>query len=123
MKKCIVWAVALLFVAACNSSAPKDSAVFSESLPESEGEQLYLDMRCPTCHGYQGAGDGFLAAGLQSKPVDFSSAEAMEAIPDDQLKAAIREGTGPGMPKYADFTDHQVEALLQYIRSLSHSPL
>lgn len=112
----------MLFLAACNTPAPKDSVVFSEALPESEGEQLYLDMKCPACHGYQGTGDGFLSAGLRSHPGDFSSAEAMAPIMDAQLQEAIKNGKGEGMPGYAQFTDHQVTKLVQYIRSLSQPP-
>lgn len=83
---------------------------------------MYLDMKCPACHGYQGSGDGFMSAGLQPKSIDFSSAEVMGPIPDDQLKEAIRNGKGAGMPSYTQFTDHQVSELVRYIRSLSQSP-
>jgi mono/diheme cytochrome c family protein len=119
VKKPFVCIAILLFLAACNTSSQEDTVVFSEPLPESEGELLYLDMKCPTCHGYQGEGDGFLSAGLHPKAADFSSAEAMASIPDAQLMDAIRNGKGKGMPSFAGFTDHQVEALVQYIRSLS----
>ena len=122
MKKSFACIAALLFLAACNSSAPKESVVFSEPLPDSEGEQLYLDMKCPTCHDYQGSGDGFFSGGLLPKPVDFSSAEAMKSIPDAQLQDAINNGKGAGMPSYAQFTDHQVTELVRYIRTLSKSP-
>ncbi len=54
--------------------------------------------------------------------VDFSSVETMDSTTDTQLKDVIRNGKGAGMPKYADFTDHQVAALVRYIRSLSQSP-
>jgi mono/diheme cytochrome c family protein len=124
MKKAIVCVAAMLFLAACNSSvpAPKASVVFSEPLPGSEGELLYLDMKCPSCHGHQGSGDGFFSGGLEPKSVDFSSAEVMGAIPDAQLKDAIRNGKGGVMPGYARFSDHQVTELVRYIRSLAQSP-
>jgi len=112
----------LLFLAACDTSSQRDPVVFSEPLPESEGEQLYLDMKCPTCHGFQGSGGGFFSAGLQPKPVDFSSSEAMSSITDAQLRSAIRNGKGAAMPSYSRFTDHQVTELVRYIRSLSQPP-
>ena len=122
MKKSFAGIVIVLFLAACNDSSQRDVIVHSEPLPESEGELLYLDMKCPACHGYQGSGDGFLSAGLKPKPVDFSSAEAMGPISDVQLKEAIRNGKGASMPSYAQFTDHQVSELARYIRSLSQAP-
>jgi mono/diheme cytochrome c family protein len=124
MKKIMACMAAMLFLAACNSSVPvpKTSVAFSEPLPESEGEQLYLDMKCSSCHGHQGYGDGFFGGGLHAKSVDFSSAEVMGAIPDAQLKDAIRNGKGGVMPSYAQFTDHQVTELIRYIRSLAQPP-
>jgi len=122
MKKSFVCIAILLFLAACDTSSQRDPAVFSEALPESEGELLYLDMKCPTCHGYQGSGDGFLSAGLNPKPSDFSSPEAMSQVSDAQIKNTIRNGKSSGMPSYAQFTDQQVEALVRHIRSLSQAP-
>jgi len=122
MKKTFFCMALLLYLAACDSSSKRDPVVFSEPLPESEGEQLYLDMKCPTCHGFQGSGGGFFSAGLQPKPVDFSSSEAMSSITDAQLRSAIRNGKGAAMPSYARFTDHQVTELVRYIRSLSQPP-
>lgn len=125
MKKSLVCIAVILFLAACDTSdtsSQRDPVVFSEPLPESEGELLYLDMKCPACHGYQGSGDGFLSVGLQPKPLDFSSAEVMGMVSDDQLKEAILTGKNMGMPGYPQFTDHQVTELVRYIRSLSQSP-
>ena len=52
------------FFAACQSPVQETDVWFSEPLPESEGELLYLGMKCPVGHGFQGAGDGFLVEGL-----------------------------------------------------------
>jgi len=122
MKKSFVCIGLILLLAACNTSSKKNRTVVSEVLPETEGEQLYLDMKCPACHGYQGFGDGFLSEGLYPKPKDFSSAEVMGSITDTQLTKAIRKGKGVGMPGYPQFTDHQVNALVRYVRSLSQPP-
>ena len=122
MKKSFACIALLMFLAACNNHSQKDTVVFSEPLPESEGELLYLDMKCPTCHGYQGAGDGFLAEGLLPKPVDFTSSVVMKPITDDQLASAIQKGKGIGMPAYPQFTNSQVDQIVQYIRSLSQEP-
>ena len=122
MKKSFACMVIMLFLVACNTSSHKGTVELTEALPDSEGEQLYLDMKCPACHGYQGFGDGFLSEGLFPKPTDFSSTEVMDSVTDDQLVTAIRKGKGIGMPAYPQFTDHQVKALVRHIRSLSHPP-
>jgi len=122
MKKSFVCIAVLLLIAACNTTSKNEVAALPEVLPESEGEQLYLDMKCPACHGYQGMGDGFLAEGLLPKPVDFTSSEAMKPITDDQLAGAIQKGKGIGMPAYPLFTNSQVGQIVQYIRSLSQEP-
>ncbi len=121
MKKPIIFILALGFLAACQSPVQKTDVRFSEPLPESEGELLYLDMKCPVCHGYQGAGDGFLADGLNPKPTDFTSVETMKSLSDTQIKKAILKGKGAGMPNYPQFTEHQISKLATYIRYLSQT--
>lgn len=112
----------LLFFSACNQPPQNEPIIFTEPLPESEGEQLYLDMKCPSCHGFHGSGGGFFSAGLEPKPVDFTSPEAMGSITDAQLAESIRNGKGGGMPGNRRLTDHQISELVRYIRSLSESP-
>lgn len=121
MKKPIILILALGFLAGCQSPVQKTDVRFSEPLPESEGELLYLDMKCPVCHGYQGAGDGFLADGLNPKPTDFTSVETMKSLSDTQIKHAILKGKGAGMPNYPQFTERQISKLAEHLRSLSQS--
>jgi len=119
MKKIILCILVVGILAACDSPEPKKYSELPEPLPESEGELLFLESKCPVCHGYQGAGNGFLSAGLKPQPLDFSSAEVMAEISDPQLQAAIRNGKSSAMPAYAQFTDGQLAELTRYIRSLS----
>lgn len=119
MKKIILCIALVGILAACDSPEPKKYSELPEPLPESEGELLFLESKCPVCHGYQGAGNGFLSAGLKPSPKDFSSAEVMSEISDPQLQAAIRNGKSSAMPAYAQFTDGQLAKLTRYIRSLS----
>lgn len=119
MKKIILCMVVVGILAACDAPAPKNYSELPEPLPESEGELLFLESKCPVCHGYQGTGSGFLSAGLKPQPVDFSSADAMAEISDTQLQAAIRNGKNSAMPAYVQFTDGQLTELTRYIRSLS----
>jgi len=89
-----------------------------EPLPTSEGELIYQESGCVLCHGIQGDGDGFLAGGLDPKPRNFTSYEEMRNLPDLQMAEAIKNGIpGTAMPKH-DFTEHQIEELIVYLRSL-----
>jgi high-affinity iron transporter len=119
MKKIILCVAVMVLLEACAKQEVRDHRSLPEPLPESSGELLYLDAKCPVCHGYQGVGDGFLAEGLDPRPVDFTSLEAMSQVSDAQMESAIRRGKGSSMPAYG-FTDRQVSDLVEYIRSLSH---
>ena len=120
MKKIFVCLVMVGVLAACDAPPPKNYSELPEPLPESEGELLFLESKCPICHGYQGTGNGFLSDGLNPQPPDFSSADTMTKISDAQLKTSIRNGKGSAMPAHAQFTDSQLTELTRYIRSLSH---
>ena len=120
MKKILLCILVVGMLAACDSPEPKKYSELPEPLPESQGELLFLDLKCPVCHGYQGTGNGFLSAGLKPQPVGFSSAEVMAEISDAQLMAAIRNGKTSAMPSYAQFTDDQLAELTRYIRALSN---
>lgn len=92
-------------------------------LPEppatSKGESIYKESDCSMCHGEMGDGEGFLAAGLQPKPRDFTSFLQMNAVPDMAMINAIRDGIkGTAMPAHPDFSDEQIEELIIYLRSL-----
>ena len=74
---------------------------------------------CATCHGEMGDGEGFLAAGLQPKPRDFTDFLQMNTVPDMAITNAIRDGLpGTSMPAHPDVNDEQIEELILYIRSL-----
>jgi len=118
MKKIVLGMAVMVFFGACAKKEVRDHRALPEPLPESSGELLYLDAKCPVCHGYQGSGDGFLSAGLEPKPADFTSPEAMSQVSDTQMENAIRRGKGSSMPAYG-FTDRQISDLVKYIRSLS----
>lgn len=87
--------------------------------PSSEGERLFQESGCVMCHGYEGRGDGILAAGLNPKPRDFTSYEEMKHIPYMQMELAIRHGSfGTAMPSFSHFTDEQIHEIIAYLRSL-----
>ena len=79
---------------------------------------------CATCHGTAGAGDGPVAAGINPKPADFTSAEFWASRDDAKLKKAILEGgaavgKSPMMPPQAGVikTDAQFDSLLAYLKT------
>jgi hypothetical protein len=83
-------------------------------------------MRCSTCHGPQGAGDGPGAAGLEPKPRDFRDPAWQASVTDDHLRRIIvlggpAVGKSPLMPPNPDLAgkDDVVGALVARIRSLA----
>lgn len=62
-----------------------------------EAEQIYK-VRCTTCHGPTGKGDGPAAAGLNPKPRDMTSAEWQKSVTDEHIEKIIKGG-GPAVGK------------------------
>jgi mono/diheme cytochrome c family protein len=86
---------------------------------------------CAGCHGSDGKGDGAAAAALDPKPRNF--AEATFAYDTDgdgatgtdvDLFNVIKNGSAvyggaPTMPGRADIPDADIQAMVEYIRSLA----
>lgn len=90
-----------------------------EAKATTKGESIYKESDCSMCHGEMGDGEGFLAAGLQPKPRDFTNFMQMNTVPDMAMINAIRDGLpGTAMPAHPDFNDEQIEELILYLRSL-----
>ena len=49
-------------------------------------------MRCSTCHGPGGKGDGAAAAALTPKPRDFTNADWQKSVTDEHIEKVIVEG-------------------------------
>lgn len=87
-----------------------------------QGEKLYNELGCVTCHG---TGKGPAFAGLYGKPVKLSSGETVVAN-DSYLResilyptAQIVNGYPPIMPTFkGQVTEDQVLQLIAYIKSL-----
>ena len=110
------------FLLVGEASAAKSYKGYS-NLPEppatTKGESIYRESDCSLCHGEMGDGEGFLAAGLQPKPRDFTSFLQMNTVPDMAMINAIRDGIkGTAMPAHPDFNDEQIDELILYLRSL-----
>jgi len=90
---------------------------FPEPLPTTEGQLIYEEMGCVMCHGHQGMGDGFLAAGLDPKPRDFTSYEEMNRVPYQSMYSAIKDGIAEtGMPSF-NLSDKQIDNVISYVRA------
>lgn len=92
-----------------------------------EGRQLYTE-NCAACHGESGAGDGVMAAALESQstgdsphgitsPADFSDASSLLGASSALLQGKIlRGGMGTGMPYFGPLlTEQQTWALVDYL--------
>jgi mono/diheme cytochrome c family protein len=80
------------------------------------GGSIY-GMRCVSCHGRQGRGDGPIARFLEGGVGDLAPALRQKA--DRRLIKAIGEGMGP-MPAFAPaLTAAEQRALVLYLRSLA----
>ena len=90
------------------------------------GEELYMKY-CQVCHGATGEGNGFNAYILSIKPRNFTESDYMNALSDNRLAEAVREG-GRGvnksllMPVWGNtFSSLEISYLVRYIRTFSHS--
>lgn len=94
----------------------------------SNGQMLY-EHYCAVCHGTGGAGDGFNAYNLRPvQPRNFTDAEAMKQLSDQDLFTAISRGgramgRSPLMPAWGStLNERQVRYLVRYLRTLSTQP-
>lgn len=113
--------------AAAPSAPPEPAAApaaASSGNAVAEAEQIF-SMRCVTCHGAQGAGDGPGSAALNPKPRDFRDAAWQASVDDEHLNKIIQYGgvavgKSPAMPGNPDLMSKPevVAALVAQIRGL-----
>lgn len=89
------------------------------------GRTLY-ERYCATCHGARGRGDSWRARLLFLRPGDLAS-PATAALTDQYLADIVRHGGAtfgkPGMPSFGFvLSDAEIEALVQYLRTLPRQP-
>jgi mono/diheme cytochrome c family protein len=90
------------------------------SVQAQDASSIYAQ-KCVSCHGAQGKGDGPAGKYLNPKPNDF--AISLKDKTDDWIAKSIKGGgvavgLSPVMPPYADLSDDQVKALVDYIKKL-----
>lgn len=111
--------VVLSFAVNAHAHSPTkvDTNHMPEPLPESPGQLIYEEMQCAMCHGHQGAGDGFMAEGLNPRPRNFTDMKVMSRINDMSMYHAIKNGiSGSAMPAWS-LTDPQILDVISYIKT------
>lgn len=90
---------------------------------ERRGRRFFLHY-CAVCHGEVGAGDGFNAYNLTSKPRDFTDPGFMKAVSDGQLTEVITQGgrgvnKSPAMPAWEyTLSSDEIRDVVAFIRTL-----
>jgi len=74
----------------------------AEEIPAAAVEEAkgVFTMRCATCHGAEGRGDGAAAIAMDPKPRSFADAEWQKTITDEHIEQII-VGGGPAVGKSA----------------------
>ncbi len=76
---------------------------------------------CQVCHGEEGDGDGIMTHLMGITPMDHTNPNETNRLDNDELIKSIRDGTGRFMPAWRGILrQSEVEALVSYIRLLSH---
>ena len=91
-----------------------------------EPGRTLFQAHCASCHGAAGRGDSWRARLLFLRPGDVSS-PAVASLPDRYLVDLVRHGGSsfgkPGMPSFGFvLNDAEIEAVIQYVRSLPRAP-
>jgi len=118
--------------AACGEDPPKFSGPVTLGGQEVSAEVLNaghrsFEMRCASCHGTDGSGQGPAATGLAATPRDFRQADfKYKSTPqgqlptDEDLDITIRNGKlKNGMPAFGGLTDADRHAIIQYLKTFS----
>ena len=84
------------------------------------GLQLY-QRYCQVCHGVEGDGDGIMTNLMGIMPMDHTNPNETNSLDNEELVESILDGKGRYMPAWRGIlTQNDVEALVSYIRLLSH---
>ncbi|HWB81813.1 MAG TPA: cytochrome c [Nannocystaceae bacterium] len=124
-------ALLLLCAVACES-APRFTAPMKLGGVEipaeilDQGARVY-EIRCASCHGPEGAGDGSAGRTLPKPPRSFQLAQFQyKSTPGDELptdadlEATIRNGRiDEGMPAWNTLSESDRHAVIQYIKTFS----
>ena len=117
---------------ACGDDPPKFTGPMTLGGTEVSAEVLNAghrsyEMRCASCHGPDGSGQGPAATGLAQQPRDFRQADFKykstpqgELPTDDDIDTTIRNGkVKNGMPAFGGLADQDRHAIIQYLKTFS----
>ena len=84
------------------------------------GMQLYQKY-CQVCHGEEGDGEGIMTNLMGITPMDHTNPNETNSLDNEELVESILDGQGRYMPAWRGIlSQSDVEALVSYIRLLSH---
>jgi mono/diheme cytochrome c family protein len=88
-----------------------------------KGHGLYK-ATCAQCHGDGGKGDGPASKIFKPPPRDHTNAAYMDTISDEEMGKTIQMGGAlkgkPSMPSNPQIRGEDLQALIAYVRTLSH---
>jgi cytochrome c len=113
--------------AAAPSAPPAAAPAPSTTTAAAEATQVF-DLRCVTCHGERGAGDGPGSQGLSPAPRDFRDPAWQDSVSDEHLTRIVlyggaAVGRSPAMPGNPDLISKPdvMAALVKHVRELRAS--
>ena len=84
------------------------------------GMHLYQKY-CHVCHGVDGDGDGIMTGLIGVMPMDHTNPNETNSLNNEEIVKSILDGKGRFMPAWRGILNqNDVEALVSYIRLLSH---
>ena len=126
-----VLALLALLVGGCGKSEDKSETKAQPETAAAEPEdpviaaarQLFT-MRCQSCHGPEGKGNGPASATMNPKPRNYTSRKWQKSVTDEKIAETIRKGgaamgLNPMMPAQQDLTDEQLAGLVKLIRNFA----
>ena len=98
-------------------------AVTEQTMEESTGRAAAAlwEMRCASCHGTGGKGDGAGRPPGAQMP-DLSQASYRTQRSDEELHTIIKQGRGLMPPFATQLTDLGIDALIKHVRTFSGAP-